>query len=261
MKKASLQAVIASKENRCLLLFLGEGPKDFNNLIVSLGMTKEQILSIIRSLEESYLITGNSGIYRLTSLGELILEKLKPLLSLQELMNTVDGYWMNRKLDFIPPFLLKELHKVNSCTVIQPGFSDIYDYNKEAHETSRCSKSFSMAAAGLHPDFPDLFSDLIDSGVNMSLIFDPCLLDKLKRDNCDELKKLLNHGQVALYLYSQQMQFLSFKINDSCIVLRLLNDNGTYDHKQLICHSPDAVEWGKELFEYYRQQSVQIADL
>jgi predicted transcriptional regulator len=260
MKKSSLQAVIASKENRCLLLFLGEGPKDLNNLMVSLGTTREQSLSIIRSLEESYLITGNSGIYRLTCMGELIVWKLKPLFSLEELINTANGYWLNRKLDFIPSFLLKELHKVTSGTVIQPSSSDLYDYNKEAHEASLSSKSFNMAAAGLHPVFPDLFSDMIDSGVNLSLIFDPYLLDKMKRDNPDELQKLLNERQVSIHLYSQQMPFLSFKVNDLCIVLKLLDRNNVYDHKQLICYGPDAVEWGKELFEHYLRQSVQIAD-
>jgi len=261
MKKASLQAVIASNENRCLLLFLGEGPKDFNNLIVSLGMAKEQLLSIIRSLEESYLIIENSGIYRLTCMGELIAGKLKPLFSLEEFINTANGYWLNRKLDFIPPFLLKELHKINSGTVTQPSSSNLYDYNKEAHEASLSSKSFSMAAACLHPVFPDLFSDMIDSGVNLSLIFDPYLLDKIKRDNPNELQKLLNERQVSLHLYSQQMPFLSFKVTDSCIVLKLLDRNNVYDHKQLICYGPDAVEWGNELFEHYRRQSVQLADL
>jgi predicted transcriptional regulator len=261
MNKTSLQAVIASEENRSLLLFLDEGPADLAGLLISMETTEEQLHSIIRLLEECYLITGENGIYKLTRIGELITEELKPLLTLEEFINSADGYWLNRKLDFIPSFLLKKLHEVNLFNVIQPSFSDIYDYNKQAHENSLYSKSFCMAAAGLHPSFPDLFSDMINRGVNLSLIFDLSLLEKVKRDNYDELQELVNHRQVALYLYSQKMHFLSFKVNDRCIVLKLLNDDGAYDHKQLICHSPDAVEWGKELFNYYLQDSVSLTEV
>ena len=261
MNKTSLQAVIASEENRSLLLFLDEGPADLDGLVISMETTEEQLHSIIQLLEGCYLITGENGVYRLTCIGELITGELKPLLTLEEFINRADGYWLNRKLDFIPPFLLKKLHEVNSCTVIQPRFSDIYDYNKEAHEASIGSKSFSMAAAGLHPSFPDLFSDMIKRGVSLSLIFDPSLLEKVKRDNYNELQKLVNNRQVALYLYSQKMHFVSFKVNETCIVLKLLTKNDTYDHKQLICHSPDAVEWGKELFDYYLQDSIPLTEV
>jgi predicted transcriptional regulator len=102
---------------------------------------------------------------------------------------------------------------------------------------------------------------MINRGVNLSLIFDPSLLEKLKRDNYDELQKLVNNRQVALYLYSQKMHFLSVKVNDTCIVLKLLTKNDTYDHKQLICYSPDAVEWGKELFNYYLQDSMLLTEI
>jgi predicted transcriptional regulator len=89
--------------------------------------------------------------------------------------------------------------------VVHPHFSEIYDYNKKAHEISRCSKSFSIVAAGLHPSFSELFSDLIDGGVNLSLIFDVPLIDKIMKDNYNELQELLSNRQVALYRYPQKM--------------------------------------------------------
>ncbi len=120
----------------------------------------------------SAISSGENGVYRLTRIGELITEELTPLLTPEEFINSADSYWLNRKPDFIPPFLLRKLHEVNRCNVIQPYFSDIYDYNKQAHENSLYSKSFRMVAAGLHPGFPELFSDMINRGVNLSLIFD-----------------------------------------------------------------------------------------
>ncbi|MDK2911220.1 MAG: hypothetical protein PWR29_177 [Methanolobus sp.] len=132
------------------------------------------------------------------------------------------------------------------------------DYT-EVHEMSKASCSVNMAAACLHPAFPKLFSEILERRVNLSLIFDSCLFDKVRKDHDEHIRRLLENRKVELYVYAEGMPFLSFKVNDVCIELKLLTDKGTYDHKQLVCCSHDAVEWGKELFEHYRQQSVRVS--
>jgi predicted transcriptional regulator len=258
MSEISLRKVIGSEKSSRLLLDLDDGPKDCDGLSKSLGTTQKEIFSNIELLERCHLVSEKNGVYTLTLIGELIIEKLKPIFRMEEFMNSNDGYWQNHNLDFIPPYLLNRLHNLLPCTVIQPIMSEIFDYNKEAHETSISSRSLDMTAAGLLPNSFHLFSDLIDEGVNLSLIFDSCLYNKVKRDNFDKLRKLVNSKQVALYLYPRKMHLFSFKANDSCLVLRLLTNEGTYDHKQLYCCSPSAVEWGRELFEYYLENSTQL---
>jgi len=259
MEKTSIQELIASEQIRHALLILNDGPKDFGGLASSLEVSINELSSITGPLEERYLITGRNGIYSLTRIGELVVEKLKPLLCIEATMNAAEGFWRSRNLDFIPSPLLKKLHKLNSCTIIKPNFPDIYDYNREVHEMSMASGSVSVAAACLHPAFPELFSEILERRINLSLIFDNCLFDKVRRDQHGHMQKLLENRKVELYVCSEGMPFLSFKVNDACIEMKLLTDKGTYDHKHLVCCSPDAVEWGKELFEHYRQQSVRVS--
>ena len=258
MGDKSLQMVIASENSSHLLLLLDKGPKDCDELRKTLTISKDELLLNIELLEEYYLVTLENNVYRLTLLGNLIVEKLKPLLSMEKFVNFADGYWCKRKLDFAPPHLLKKLYEIDSCALFQPSPVDIFDYNREIHEISRNSESFKMIAAGLQPSFFNLFADLIDEGIHLSLIFDSCLYSKVKRDNFDKLRKLVNSKQVTLYLYPHKMNLFSFKVNDSCFLLRLLTDEGTYDYRQLICQSPEAVEWGRELFEYYLENSTKI---
>ncbi|MCQ6961963.1 hypothetical protein PV02_01955 [Methanolobus chelungpuianus] len=238
---------------------MNEGPKESGGLASSLDVSISELPSITGLLEESYLITGKNGIYALTRIGELIVEKLKPLLCIETTMNAAEGFWRSRNLDFIPSPLLKKLHKLNSCTIIKPNFPDIYDYNREVHEMSKASGSVSVAATCLHPAFPELFSEILERRINLSLIFDICLFDKVRKDHSEHIRSLLKNRKVELYVYAEDMPFLSFKVNDACIELKLLTDKGTYDYKRLVCCSPDAVEWGKELFEHYRQQSVRVS--
>ncbi|AFV22219.1 hypothetical protein Mpsy_0006 [Methanolobus psychrophilus R15] len=258
MGDRSLQIVIASENSSRLLLLLDNGPKDCDELRKSLETTKDELLFNIELLEKYYLVTKENNVYRLTLLGNLVIEKLKPLLCMEKFVNFADGYWCKRRLDFAPPHLLKKLYEIDSCTLFQPSPVDIFECNREIHQISRNSESFRMIAAGLQPTFFNLFEDLIDEGVHLSLIFDSCFYSKVTRDNFDKLRKLVNNKQVTLYLYPHKMHLFSLKVNDSCLALRLLTAEGTYDYKQLICISPAAVEWGRELFEYYLENSTQI---
>lgn len=261
MGDKSLQMVIASENASRLLLLLGNGPKQCDELREALEITKEELLLNIKLLEEHYLVIKENNTYRLTCLGIMIIEKLKPLLLIEDFINFGDGYWCKRRLDFAPPHLLKKLYEINSCILFQPSPADILDYNREIHEISRKSESFRMLAAGLQPSFFHLFTDLIAERVQLSLIFDSCLYSKVKRDNFDRLEKLVNSEKVTLHLYPHKMQLFSLKVNDSCLLLRLLTDEGTYDYKQLMCRSPRAVEWGRELFEHYLRSSTPITEL
>ena len=258
MEKISIQELIASEQVRCALLILNDGPKDFEGLALSLGTSTKELPCITGPLEEHYLISGESGIYALTRIGELVAGKLKSLSCIETTLNTAEGFWKNRNLEFIPSPLLKKLHQLNSCTIIKPNFPDIYDYNKEVHEMSKSSGSVSVAAACLHPAFPKLFSEILERRISLSLIFDSSLFDKIRSDHYEHIRELLEDRKVKLYVCAEDMPFLSFKVNDVCIEMKLLTDKGTYDHKRLVCCSPDAVEWGKELFEHYRQQSVRV---
>lgn len=261
VERISLQTIITSEENRSLLLFLNCGPKSIKELTELLEKNEKQVFTSLELLQRWYLITLENDAYRLTTIGELISEKLKPLLQIEEFMCSAEGHWLRIDLDFIPPPLMEKLSDLNFCKLVRPSLHSIFDYNKEVHEESLSSQSFLMATAALHPNFTDMHSELIESGVKTQLIFDSQLFEKVKRDHREHLQKVLSSGRVTLYVYPEKMQFLSFKVNDSCLAMRLLNDGGTYDHKQLVCYTVDAVNWGKELFQYYRQQSALITEI
>ncbi|MDP2216409.1 MAG: DUF1724 domain-containing protein [Methanolobus sp.] len=261
MRKSSLQKVIESTKSEYLLLFLDEGPKNYSDLIISAGMSRDKLLSDIRLLKEHNLITEDNRVYNITCAGKVFLASTKPFLHKDCFIDTANNYFSNRNLDFIPPHLIKSLHDIEVYKVIEPHFSDIFDYHEEIHETSILSSSVYVTAAGLYPGFLKLFLQLIDHGVNISLLFDSCLFRKLKRDRYESLQKLVNNKQVKLYIYPHKMHLFSFILNDSCLFLGLLTSEGNYDHKQFLCNSPRAIKWGKELFECYLKDSCYVTEL
>ena len=48
---------------------------------------------------------------------------------------------------------------------------------------------------------------------------------------------------------------------DNFMGISLFPKEGTFDRKFVICFDPGALAWGKELYDYYKQNSEQIKDI
>jgi predicted transcriptional regulator len=57
------------------------------------------------------------------------------------------------------------------------------------------------------------------------------------------------------------MDFLFFTFDDFHIVISLLKKDGDFDSKFILCSTQDALKWGKDMFDYYLSDSVQITEI
>ncbi|QLC50495.1 DUF1724 domain-containing protein [Methanolobus zinderi] len=260
MNDKSLETVITAR-NRNILLSLENGPKKSDELCTASGMDIMAFLSIIELLEKHKLITKEADFYRLTEMGQLVSDKLNPNLPIDKVVENVYDYWQNRNINFIPQQLLERLYEMDGLTEIQPRLSDIFDHNEEAHELFKSSKTFDMIAVSIRPYLSDLLREMIDSEVNLSIIFDPRLYNKLLVDEHEELIKLIGKSQIKLYKYPRDIDFVSLKLSESCMLLQSFTKEGAYDYTQLMSCSPVTVAWGKELFEYYLKDSTSITEI
>ncbi len=46
--------------------------------------------------------------------------------------------------------------------------------------------------------------------------------------------------------------------SDKIMLLGLFNESGRFDRQYIISFEPGAIEWGKDLFEYFRDMSREI---
>jgi len=259
MKDKSLDTVITAR-NRNILLSLEEGPKRSETLCAISGMDLMEFLSSIELLEKYDLVAKGEDIYKLTDMGKSVLEKSNPVLCIEESVENINDYWQGRNMDFIPPHLLKRLHEMDACTEIQPSLPELFDHNKEAHELFKNSKTFDMIAVSIRPHFLDLFMELVDKGASSSIVFDPRLYAKLTADKREKLTEAIGNKQIKLYRYPRNIDFVSLKLSESCMVLQSLKKDGTYDYTQLMSCSPTTVAWAKELFEHYLKESIPITE-
>lgn len=263
IRKSLLDVIFASEKRKSVLLLLKGGSKEMETILQSLNTSRASLLPQIRILENNHLVEKKGrGDYELTVVGNMIVDKIVPLLDIIEVLDNNIDYWGQHDLDFIPPHLLKRLHELEPCTVMTniPS-TDVWEPSKEVVEKAKESKFQTSVTTFLFPNFPSLLADFNKKGVNMWLVVSDELLTKIKQEINDDFRHLLNSELNRVFLYSKKMGFMSFGYNEFYFMMRLLTKNGDYDQKYLMSSSPSALAWAKDLFEYYLEQSVRVTDL
>lgn len=260
MKKPLLDVLFMSEKRKSALLLLQEGPQEMESILKSLATTRQALLPQIRVLEEHYLVIHNKDKYELTDIGKLVTGKMNPLLGIIEVLDTDIDYWGTHKLDFIPSHLLKRINELGPCKSIQIALHEIFEEDKQFTEEAKRSKSVFTLSSFVFPNFEQTFSELTANNVSISTIISKDLSEKLINNGPDRSKALVGNPNISLSIYPDHFDFLSISINDYSIMLKLMTREGTPDNKRVICSSESALQWGKELFEYYLKRSTPITE-
>jgi predicted transcriptional regulator len=261
MKKSLIDVLFMSEKRKGVLLLLQDGAKEMEVLLRSLDTTRQALLPQIRTLEEHHLVSHDKDIYELTTIGKLIVDDMNPLLGIVDVFDTDINYWGTHDLAFIPPHLLERIDELGECRIMSPSTEKMYEAHHEFNQESKKQKSQFSITTFFYPNFPDIFSELLSNDVNMYVIISQSLFDKLRSDSYINFKRLIGNKLVHFYVYSRKMEFLSFVFNESTLMMSPLKVNNEFDNRHVLCEDPGAIQWAKELFEYYLKHSVLITEI
>lgn len=261
MKKPLLDVIFASEKRKNVLLLLKDGPQEMEYLIKSLETRRQSLLPQIRTLEEHYLVTHDKDTYELTVIGKLTVNSMTPLVSTTEALDIDIDYWGTHNLDFIPSYLLKRIGQLEKCKAHHAPIMDMYELNQDVLKRCYMSKSLFKMIASFHPKYPALFQELFKLNVNINCIISDKLYHNLLKNHYDIFEKAVINSAVNFFVYPKEMNFFSITYNDYFLIMRLLNKDGSPDSSYALCSNPDALEWGKELFEYYLKDSTLITKI
>ncbi len=261
MKKNLLDVLFLSEKRKMVLLLLRDGAKETEYLLKSLDTTRQALLPQIKILEEHYLIEHYNDIYELTTVGKLIVKDMVPLLDTLDTFDTDIDYWSKHGIDFIPSDLLKRISELKECEIVSPSLTDMFSFHRSFHVNSKMPDSVYTVTAFLYPESEVLFREMIENNVNSYFIFSQELLDKIITDHREDFTPLLKNENFKMYVYNKDMNIVFFTFDDAHLLMSLLTTNGEFDNKYILCTSKDALEWAKDLFEYYLENSTQITEI
>lgn len=138
---------------------------------------------------------------------------------------------------------------------------EIYELESKVTQSCYLSDSVYMVAASFHPNYPALFSEMANKHVNVNAIFSKDVLDSLQKNYFTFLEEIIKGESFNIFVYSGQLDFVSLVVNDHYILLRALKNSDGIDGQYIVCSNPNALQWGKDLFEHYMKDSVPLNEI
>ncbi|MDW5551365.1 winged helix-turn-helix domain-containing protein [Methanosarcina sp.] len=260
MNSSLLDLILFSEKRKDFLLLLKEGPKSIEEVLEKLQVPRTALLPQIKKLKEEELVIHEGGIYRLSEIGEIVVEKMQPLVETLSVFEKNEEYWADRKLAPIPPYLVNRINELGDYHLIEPDLSHTFDLNPELLKNLSKSTYTHMLYSYFHPQLPAFVLNLAKKGIEISLVLSEAVYLRLVEDFKEEGKEFLKMENSSLYILEKKRVEIPALIAtaNNIMTMGLFNESGRFDRQYVISFEPQAIKWGQELFEYYRDMSREI---
>lgn len=261
MKSNGLLSVLTFSEKRKGLLFLlQEEPRTLSDIKEHFDVRSPEILPRLKEMENTNLIYREDGLYYLTPIGKVAARHFEPFLKTLNAIEVNESFWKKHDLSNIPENLLDRIKDLGECKIEKDENEYIYDSHIHFLDNVTASSHFMGFSSIFLPHYPSLFLEMARKGIAVSIIVTPNVFFKLKSGHSEEINEFLEFEKTELYLADSFK--IAFVATDKFFSLSLFFKNGTYDpQNDLVGFSPDALVWGEDLFNYYREKSMKIETL
>lgn len=257
-KTTMIDLLLRSDKRRKILLFLKEGPKNIEEITALLGSSCTAVLPQMKKLIEKGLVRQENKIYRLSTVGMIVTEKLVPLLGTIEVFENNLEYWAQKDLTGIPAFLRLKLEMLSQYEVIEPQLNRMFEPPEEFINSLKKSTEIMYFSSFFQPCFSGFDQDFLMKRTDSTFIFTKNFFERISSPHSEEYDELLLPERANLYVYDGISSLVSLTVTERFMALMLLNKKGKLDQNLLISSESEAIEWGKELFMYYREISKKI---
>jgi predicted transcriptional regulator len=252
-----LNVISASDKRRNLLILLGTGPREWDEVKEILKVTSTGMLPQVKILEEEHLIIRDGRKFSLTPMGRVIVTHMEPLIRTMEVFDRNRKFWQEHNIGVLPPELLLNIGDLGNYRIIEVPDEDLFNVNPFLSNLSQ-AKTLRGITHTVHPKFPEFFTGLAKKGVQSSLILTPNVFKIVSENYTDLLREYLECRTASLYMSKENLKF-SFAVTDSYFSLSLFYNSGIFDSKHdITSREATALRWGDQIFTYFRKQSKKI---
>jgi len=249
-----LRLVICSDLRKNLLICLNEDKKSLGDLRNELNISSTTAIHALRELEKSNLaFQDRDKNYALTKIGMILTLKLADFSNAVDVLKKHERFWLEHDLTGIPEHLMEKIGWLRDSNIIQIDSLDIIKTHESFVRFIKPAKWLKGVSPIFSADYPVVFKEMIERNVNTQAIVTDAVLkktiDAFGKENFD---KLISKYQLDLSVTDENLK-VAFTVTDGFLSVGLFTNNGLYDPTHdLISTDNKAIQWGSELFEYYR---------
>ncbi|AKB34945.1 Transcriptional regulator, ArsR family [Methanosarcina siciliae C2J] len=262
MNSQLLELIFLSEKRKNILLFLLEEPKTTGEIKEYLDANAVAVLPQLKKLREDSLVFKEEDIYGLSPLGIAVAGRMQAMVSLLNVFGKNYEYWSKHSVECIPLSLRNRIGDLENCKFSEPpDWTHLFEPHREFVEKLSISRRIRGIASIFHPLYPYLFLSFAAKGADISLLVTRTVYGRIIEEYQTELREFLKLPNSSFYVCDEKIDF-SHVVTDRFLSLTLPFSDGTFDHKQdVLCFDPAGLQWGEDLFAYYRDRSEEITGI
>ncbi|WP_205793663.1 winged helix-turn-helix domain-containing protein [Methanosarcina sp. MSH10X1] len=257
MQQELIDVVFRSQKRKDLLLLLGEEPRTMEEIKTLLDVSPTAILPQIKRLTDSDLVIQKNGSYELTDMGEQVFKKVQSLVNVLTLLER-DNYWIEHDLSGIPQYLLDKIGDLKDCKLVEADPSQIFEPSTELLNFFSSSSYLMVFSSFYRPEFLPIYTKLGRMESEVTLIFTESVLEKILHNYERKIRKLATMKNAELFVCNDGVKLAELMVSDRGMMISLFDSNGRFYHNYMSCSEPEALNWARELFEFYKSRAWQI---
>jgi predicted transcriptional regulator len=263
MKLQLVNLLLFPDTRKDFLLLLAEKPRNIDEILGLLQVSRISLLPHIKKLKEENLIVKERGIYRLSAIGEIILKKMRPLLDAVGVFEENEYFWSQRRLDTIPAYLLNRIGDLKGYQLVEQGITHQFDIFPEPVNYFAESSKVMLLFSYFNPQIPSFSLELAKKGVELRLILSKDSFDLFSKDFRSEGEEILAQENASIFVRVEEGLETPavVAVSENKLFLGLPNNKGRFEGQYLLSSEASALSWGKELFEYCIEGSRRITSM
>lgn len=254
-----LRLVICSDLRKNLLTCLNEDKKSLGDLRNELNISSTTAIHALRELEKSNLaFQDRDKNYALTKIGRILTLKVADFSNAVDVLKKHERFWLDHDLTGIPEHLMEKIGWLNDSVLIKNTETEIFKVHSNFINLLKNSKEIKGVSPFLIPEVAVLFEELIfEKNIDFQLLLTREVYEKIDKEI---IKNILADKNLKFKLYILKGNVkVAFTVTDYFLSLGFFQNDGSYDFStDLLSYNKKAIDWGRELFEYYVNFSEKV---
>ncbi len=246
-----IDIAVLSERRRDMLLLIEEKPRSFEEIKDLLDLSSASIRIHLKKLVNSRLLVEEKGKYEISEMAAPMIKNLKELLSSLTFFEKNIDYWTSHSLVPIPTFLRKRLGELGNLEFIERDNAHMFEIPGIILENIRKSKEVFIFFSCLHPGISNIYTELSERELEISLCVTGPIIERLFRDSPIETRKLLEVENSKLFYCPRIVNLPVLVVTDRFMAIELFRNGGSLSNQVIVNSDKEALKWGKELYNYF----------
>jgi predicted transcriptional regulator len=224
------------------------------------GSTSQALIPKIRNLEKQGLIEAVNYEYCLTPLGRAVAINVEEFVQIIGGIDQHHTFFTDHDLSDLPVKFLSRIGDLYKSEPKQDTTTDMFYVYSHYLEILKDAVYIHGISSVASPGLAKFIAEKVITGITVELVVNNEVIELLtKEPYASNMQELIEYPHFSVWVTGEKMR-VGLTVTDRYLSLGLFKkDTNLYDSSSdLFSSDPQAVEWGENLFRYYKERSTKF---